>query len=180
MSRIGKKLITIPKGVEVKVNSGKVTVKGPKGLLHQDVHASMDVVVEGPVVKVVPKSDAWEFRKFQGLTRSLLNNMVVGVSEGFTKNLTLVGVGFRAAVQGSDLQLTLGYSHPIVFKIPKGLEIKVDKLTALMVTGADKQLVGQAAADIRSFRRPEPYHGKGVRYADEKIVVKAGKSSGKK
>jgi large subunit ribosomal protein L6 len=140
----------------------------------------MDVVIEGPEVKIIPKDGAWEFRKFHGLTRSLVNNMVLGVSTGFSKSLNLVGVGYRAQVQGQDLQLTLGYSHPVVFKIPKGIEIKVDKQTALVVSGADKEAVGQAAADIRSFRAPEPYHGKGVRYTDERIVTKAGKSSGKK
>ncbi len=180
MSRIGKKTIALPKGVEVKVSGGKVVVKGPKGSLEQALHASMDVVVEGSAVNVVPKLEGWEYRKYHGLTRSLVNNMITGVTSGFTKSLTLVGVGYRAQVQGRELQLTLGYSHPVNYLIPAGIEVKVDKQTSLMVTGADKQAVGQTAADIRSFRQPEPYHGKGVRYADEVIVTKAGKSSGKK
>lgn len=159
MSRIGKKTIALPKGVEVKVSGGKVVVKGPKGSLEQALHASMDVVVEGSAVNVVPL-EGWEYRKYHGLTRSLVNNMITGVTSGFTKSLTLVGVGYRAQVQGRELQLTLGYSHPVNYLIPAGIEVKVVQ-RFLMVTGADKQAVGQTAADIRSFRQPEPYHGKG-------------------
>ncbi len=180
MSRIGKKPIPVPKGVEVKLDGSKVHVKGPKGALERSVHASMKLEMKDDHIRVIPVEEGKEFTKFQGLMRSLVNNMVVGVSQGFSKNLKLIGVGYRAAIQGKDLQLSLGYSHPVVFPIPEGLDIKVDKQTIVIVSGADKEKVGQAAADIRSFRKPEPYHGKGVRYEDEVIITKVGKSAGKK
>lgn len=177
MSRIGKAPIELPAGVEFKVSGSKVVVKGPKGQLERETHSSVDVVVEGSAVKVVPKTD--DVSNFWGLTRSLLNNMVVGVSTGFQKQLSLIGVGYRAQVQGKELHLTLGYSHPIVYPIADGLEMSVEKNTLLTIKGADKELVGQTAANIRAFRKPEPYHGKGVRYVDERIITKVGKSAKK-
>lgn len=177
MSRIGKAPIELPTGVELKVDGSKVAVKGPKGQLEREIHPSVDVAVEGNVVKVVPKTD--DVSNFWGLTRSLLNNMVVGVSQGFSKQLSLIGVGYRAQVKGKELHLTLGYSHPIVYPIADGLEMSVEKNTIVTVKGADKEAVGQAAANIRAFRKPEPYHGKGVRYIDERIITKVGKSAKK-
>ena len=177
MSRIGKAPIELPTGVELKVDGSKVAVKGPKGQLEREIHPSVDVAVEGNVVKVVPKTD--DVSNFWGLTRSLLNNMVVGVSQGFSKQLSLIGVGYRAQVKGKELHLTLGYSHPVVYPIADGLEMSVEKNTIVTVKGADKEAVGQAAANIRAFRKPEPYHGKGVRYIDERIITKVGKSAKK-
>jgi len=177
MSRIGKAPIDVPNGVEVKLSGRKVTVKGPKGQLEQELHQSVDLVVEGNAVKIVPKTD--DVSNFWGLTRSLVNNMVVGVSTGFQKQLSLIGVGYRARVKGKELHLTLGYSHPVIYPIADGLEMSVEKNTIVTVKGADKQMVGQAAANIRSFRKPEPYHGKGVRYIDERILTKVGKSAKK-
>jgi large subunit ribosomal protein L6 len=177
MSRIGKAPIELPTGVEFKVDGSKVAVKGPKGQLEREIHPSVDVAVEGNVVKVVPKTD--DVSNFWGLTRSLLNNMVVGVSQGFSKQLSLIGVGYRAQVKGKELHLTLGFSHPVVYPIADGLEMSVEKNTIVTVKGADKEAVGQAAANIRAFRKPEPYHGKGVRYIDERIITKVGKSAKK-
>jgi len=181
MSRIGKKIIEIPTGVDVQIKDQSVTVKGPKGQLHRDIHPTMRVEKDGQHLTIVPKEpDCKEHGKYHGLVRSLVNNMVVGVSQGFTKNLTLIGVGYRAALQGNDLQLTLGFSHPVVHPIPKGLQVAVEKQTQVSITGADKELVGQTAANIRAYRKPEPYHGKGVRYSDEQIITKVGKAAGKK
>lgn len=183
MSRIGKKFISLPKGVEVTISGNNVKVKGPKGTLERVIHTSMRLQKEDGELQVVPASAENKSGNFHGLTRSLVNNMVIGVAEGFTKSLILKGVGYRAAVKGHELQLTLGYSHPINYEIPKGLDVKVDRHgndPLVVVSGADKELVGQAAANIRGFRKPEPYHGKGVRYIDEVIVTKVGKSAGKK
>lgn len=180
MSRIGKQPIQLPKGVELKLAGNRVTVKGPKGALERDLHNSVGLTVDKDVASVVLKTGSLEDRKFHGLSRTLINNMVVGVSTGYTKTLTLIGVGYRAAVAGKELQLTLGYSHPVIYPIEQGLTITVDKNTTIVITGADKEKVGQTAANIRGFRPPEPYHGKGVRYADEKIITKVGKSAGKK
>lgn len=183
MSRIGKKEIVVPSGVDVSIDGATVRVKGPKGQLSRPVHPSMVVSLDGGMLRVEPKVDKKEFRKFHGLTRSLINNMVVGTTEGFSKKLLLRGVGYRAALAGKELQLTLGYSHPVLYPIPEGIEIKVDKAgkdPLVVVSGIDKEAVGQAAANIRAYREPEPYHGKGVRYIDEVIQTKVGKSSGKK
>lgn len=177
MSRIGNAPIDIPAGVDFKVEGSKVSVKGPKGLLQRTVHSSMDIKVEGKVVSVVPNTE--NMSNFWGLTRSLVYNMVVGVSSGFEKQLTLVGVGYRAQVTGKELHLTLGFSHPIVYPIADGLEVTVEKNTSVTIKGADKELVGQTAANLRAFRKPEPYHGKGVRYSDERIITKVGKSAKK-
>jgi len=180
MSRIGKKVINLPKGVEVKCEGSVVKVKGPKGQLERSVHDSMKVVVEASAVKIEAKDNTESVGEFHGLTRSLISNMVLGVTEGFSKTLTLVGVGYRAAQKGKGLTLNLGYSHPIDFDAPAGIELKVDKQTSITISGPEKQTVGQVAAAIRALRAPEPYHGKGVRYADEVIVTKVGKAAGKK
>jgi len=180
MSRIGKKAVTLPKGVQVTVNGQKIEVKGPKGTLSRELHQDVSVAVDGGQLVVSPKVDALEARKFHGLTRTLVNNMVVGVTDGFSKRLKLVGVGYRAASAGRKVTLSLGYSHPVEYEPPTGIEIKVDQQTTVIVTGADKELVGQVAAKVRGFRPPEPYHGKGVRYEDERIITKVGKAAGKK
>ncbi|MBI2602024.1 MAG: 50S ribosomal protein L6 [Deltaproteobacteria bacterium] len=180
MSRIGKLPITIPSGVNVELAKSTIKVKGPKGELTRKLHPMMEVKKEESKLKVVPKKTTKELDKYFGLTRTLVNNMILGVTNGFEKQLVLSGVGYRAAVKGSELNLTLGYSHPIVFNIPTGIQIKVDKQTEITVNGANKEQVGQVAADIRSFRVPEPYHGKGVRYKDEHIATKVGKSGAKK
>lgn len=180
MSRIGKKAVTLPKGVQVTVNGQKIEVKGPKGTLSRELHQDVSVEVDGGQLLVSPKSDVLEARKFHGLTRTLVNNMVVGVTEGFSKRLKLVGVGYRAAAAGRKVSLSLGYSHPVEYEPPTGIEIKVDQQTTVVVSGADKELVGQVAAKVRGFRPPEPYHGKGVRYEDERIITKVGKAAGKK
>ncbi len=180
MSRIGKKPIELPKGVTVNVNGRTVNVKGPKGTLNHQLHADIDVKVEGQTLLVSPKAADYEMRRFHGLTRTLVSNMVVGVTTGFSKRLKLVGVGYRAAPAGKGLTLSLGYSHPIQYDPPAGIELKVEAQTTIVVGGADKELVGQVSAKIRGFRPPEPYHGKGVRYEDENIVTKVGKAAGKK
>jgi large subunit ribosomal protein L6 len=179
MSRIGKKPIEVPKGVEVKLDGPVIKVKGPKGSLSRKLHSSMQLVIEPNQIIVKPKVDNKLNAKFHGLTRTIVANMVHGVTQGFTKNLTLIGVGYRAATKGKELNLTLGYSHPVNYTPPEGIEIKVDKQTTVIVSGADKEVVGQVAANIRGFRPPEPYHGKGVRYADEVIITKVGKAGGK-
>jgi len=181
MSRIGKKIIALPKGVQVTFQNGKVSVKGPKGNLERKLPDSIDVKVQGENVSIVPKADAnpKEVGKFHGLSRTLIANMVHGVTNGFSKSLTMVGVGYRAAAQGKGVTISLGYSHPIEFTPPPGIEVKVDKQTTLIVSGAEKELVGQVAAKLRSFRAPEPYHGKGVRYSEEVIATKVGKAAGK-
>ena len=180
MSRIGKKPIELPKGVTATINGGKLDVKGPKGALSRVIHREIDLKIEGTSLKVQPKRQDPELARFHGLTRTLVANMVHGVSEGFTKRLKLVGVGYRAAAAGRKVTLSLGYSHPIEFDPPAGIEVKVEQQTILVVGGADKELVGQVAAKIRGFRAPEPYHGKGVRYEDEHIATKVGKAAGKK
>lgn len=180
MSRIGKKPITLPKGVEVKITGDSVHVKGPKGQLEQKIHDSMAVTVDGGTVSVAPKTGRNDVAKFHGLTRTVVANMVTGVSDGFSKTLSLVGVGYRAAAKGKGLTLNLGHSHPIDIDAPAGIEFKVDKQTTIVVSGADKELVGRMAANLRGLRAPEPYHGKGVRYANEVIATKVGKAAGKK
>ena len=181
MSRIGKAPISIPSGVNVTVKDNTVTVKGPKGELSQDIHPEMEVKVEDGKVTVVRPNEEKETRAQHGLYRSLINNMVVGVSEGYKKQLELVGVGYRATNQGQLLDLELGYSHPIQLMLPK--EIKVEAVTdrksnpIITLESADKQLLGQVCAKIRSLRKPEPYKGKGVRFKGEEIRRKAGKSA---
>ncbi len=181
MSRIGKAPISIPSGVNVTVKDNTVTVKGPKGELSQNIHPEMEVKVEEGTVTVVRPNDEKETRAMHGLYRSLINNMVVGVSEGYKKQLELVGVGYRATNQGQLLELALGYSHPIHLMLPS--EIKVEAVTdrksnpIITLESADKQLLGQVCAKIRSLRKPEPYKGKGVRFKGEEIRRKAGKSA---
>ncbi len=180
MSRVGKKPIEISKGVEVSVAGQTVKVKGPKGAVERKIHDSMKAVVEGGAVKVVPKTEGAESARYHGLTRTLISNMVVGVTQGFSKSLTLVGVGYKAAQSGKNITLNVGYSHPVEVKAPAGVELKIDKAVNIIVSGPEKEVVGQLAASIRGIRPPEPYHGKGIRYSDEVIVTKVGKAAGKK
>jgi large subunit ribosomal protein L6 len=174
MSRVAKKPIALPKGVECKVAPSDITVKGPKGELKLPTLAGVEVVVQGSEVLMKAKS---EDMRNAGTVRALLSNMVKGVSDGYTRKLELVGVGYRAAMQGKDLSLTLGFSHPVVFKAPDGITITVPTQTEVLITGADKQRVGEVAAKIRAFRPPEPYKGKGVRYSGEKITLKEAKKA---
>ena len=175
MSRIGKKPVAVPKGVTASVNGQEVSVKGPKGELK---HVLVDEVIaklEDGSIEVSPREDTQTARAMWGMSRTLVSNLMTGVTEGFTKKLEITGVGYRAAVQGSNLQLQLGYSHDVAFSIPKGIQVVCPKPTEIVITGIDKQQVGQVAAEIRRFRPPEPYKGKGVRYADEFILRKEGK-----
>ena len=176
MSRIGKKAIAIPAGVKVAVSGNTVTVEG-KAKLSLDLPPHVAVEVADNQVVVKQASEAREAGAMHGLARSLINNMVIGVTAGFKKELQIVGVGYKAALQGSKLNLSLGYSHPIVYQIPEGIKVTLNE-NRILVEGADKQLVGQTAAEIRHFRSPEPYKGKGIRYVDERIVLKEGKSVG--
>ncbi len=178
MSRIGKQPITVPSGVDVTIAGGHVTVKGPKGELQHDVIGGVTVERDGDTLVVSRADDTRSNRSLHGLQRSLINNMVVGVSDGFVKELEIVGVGYRAQAQGSDgIELALGFSHPVRVTAPAGISFEVPQPTRIIVRGHDKQLVGQVAADIRKIRKPEPYKGKGVRYLGEHVVRKAGKSA---
>lgn len=176
MSRIGKQPINVPSGVKVSVASGKVQVNGPKGALQLPLRPEITVDVKGQVVEVKRADDGRSARSLHGLTRTLIANMVKGVSEGFQKKLEIVGVGYKADVQGSNINLSLGFSHQIKYTLPKGVTASVDKQTLVTLSGPDKQVVGQVAADIRAFRKPEPYKGKGIKYSDEVIRRKAGKA----
>lgn len=175
MSRVGMKPIQIASGVDVKVDGQIVTVKGSKATLTQELPKESKVTIDGSVITVEPIDESTRARAMWGLSRALIQNMVTGVSEGFSKTLEINGVGYRAAVKGKDLELNLGFSHPVVFPIPEGIEIKATKPTELVISGADKQKVGQVAAVIRSYRKPEPYKGKGVRYQGEYVRSKEGK-----
>ena len=178
MSRIGKAPITVPSGVEVQIQGRQVAVKGPKGELDIEVPVDITVRQDGEEILVERSDDARRNRALHGLTRSLVNNMVVGVSEGFSKELQIVGVGYRAAAKGSNaLELQLGFSHPVNVEAPTGITFDVPEPTRIIVSGIDKQVVGQVAADIRSYRKPEPYKGKGVRYLGEHVARKAGKAA---
>ena len=178
MSRIGKKPIPVPKGVQVNLKDGLVEVKGPKGQLSQSLPPGVSVVLEdGQIVASV--GEAREQRKFHGLGRTLVANAVQGVSEGFKRELDIVGVGYRAEVKGRDVHFALGYSHPVVFPLPQGIDVAIEKQTHVTVTGIDKQLVGQVAANMRSLRKPDPYKQKGVRYTGEVLKKKAGKAGAK-
>jgi large subunit ribosomal protein L6 len=180
MSRIGNKPIELPKGVEVKQVGEAVTVKGPKGSLSTNLVAGIGVKVENNVVSFTRGDEEKKSRAFHGLVRALVANNVRGVSEGFKRELDIVGVGYRAEVKGKEVVFQLGYSHPVRFAIPQGIEITVDAKTGhIVVTGIDKQKVGQTAAEIRALRKPDPYKGKGVKYSDEVIRRKAGKAAGK-
>ena len=176
MSRIGIQPIDIPEGVKVALDGNDISVTGPKGSLKLTLRDEVSVEVDGSVIKVTRKNEERETFAFHGLMRSLVANMVTGVAVGFEKKLEIVGVGYRADVQGSNLNILLGFSHPIKYALPEGISASVDKQTLISIKGADKQLVGQVAADIRAFRKPEPYKGKGVRYLDEQVRRKAGKA----
>ena len=178
MSRIGKQPIAIPSGVEVTLAGAHVTVKGPKGTLDLEAPPTISVTREGDELIVTRPDDERENRSLHGLTRSLVANMVQGVAEGYARDLEIVGVGYRAIAQGpSKLELQLGFSHPVHFDAPDGITFEVPVPTKITVRGFDKQLVGQVAANIRKIRKPEPYKGKGIRYADERVLRKAGKSA---
>ena len=178
MSRIGKKPITIPKGVTVKVVDGAVEVQGPKGKLRQAHPAGINfAVTDGHLV--AKRDDNPELSKFHGLARSLIANAVLGVTEGFKKELDIVGVGYRAELKGKQVVFALGYSHAVVFDIPQGIDVAIDKQTHITMTGVDRQLVGQVAANIRRLRKPDPYKQKGVRYTGEVLKKKAGKTGAK-
>jgi large subunit ribosomal protein L6 len=176
MSRIGKKPIAIPQGVTVKVDGNVVDVKGPKGQLRQPLPPGVSAALEDGSLVTKKDSEARELNKFHGLARSLVNNAVQGVTSGWKKELDIVGVGYRAEVKGKQVVLSLGYSHPIVFDVPQGIEIAIDKQTHVTVTGVDRQLVGQVAANLRRLRKPDPYQQKGVRYTGEVLKKKAGKT----
>lgn len=176
MSRIGRKPVEVPKGVEVTVNGNLITVKGPKGTLTRELHPDMKVEVADGKVVVTRPSDERKHRSLHGLTRTLIANMVKGVTEGYEKSLEIVGTGYRAAMQGKKLVLTVGYSHPVEIDPGEGITIEVPAPTRIVVKGSDKEKVGQIAANIRAVREPDPYKGKGIRYVGEVIKLKAGKA----
>ena len=179
MSRVGKLPVPIPDKTKVQLAGHKLTVTGPKGSLDMTVHPDISVKVEGANVEVTRASDNKKHRALHGLTRALINNMVLGVTKGYTKRLEMVGIGYRSELKGKTLVLSLGYSHPIVFNPPQGIAITVDpKENKITIDGIDKELVGQVAAKIRSMRKPEPYKGKGIRYVGEVVRQKAGKTAG--
>jgi len=177
MSRIGNKPVSLPKGVEVQVAGGELKVKGPKGQLAQHIVDGISFEVDEGRVQVNRSGDSKQFRANHGLMRALLNNMVTGVSEGFTKNLEIIGVGYKAEIKGNKAVFSLGFSHPIEFPFPEGVKISVDKNTKVSVSGISKEAVGQAASEIRGFRPPDAYKGKGVRYEGEYVRIKAGKTA---
>lgn len=175
MSRIGKKPVEIPSGVEVKLVENSITVKGPKGELKRVLHPKMTIRQDGKTIVVERGSDHRDDRSLHGLTRTLISNMVDGVTKGFDRVLEINGVGYKAEVKGNILLLNMGYSHPVNFELPKGVTAVVDKMTTIKLTSIDKELVGQVAANVRSVRKPEPYKGKGIKYAEETILRKEGK-----
>jgi large subunit ribosomal protein L6 len=179
MSRIGKEPVAIPSGVDVRLDDGTLSVTGPKGTLTQAIHPAITVTVGDGEVVVTRSDDQRENRALHGLIRALIANMMVGVTEGYRRNLEIVGVGYRAAARGSDgLTIQVGYSHPVEFDAPEGITFEVPSPTRISVLGFDKQLVGQVAADIRAIRKPEPYKGKGIRYEGEAVRRKSGKAAG--
>ena len=180
MSRIGRKPINIPAGVTASIADGVITVKGPKGSLDFKYNPAMTVEVKGDVIEVTRPDDTKENRSLHGLTRTLIHNMVIGVTEGFTKELEINGVGYRAAMQGKTLNLSLGYSHPVLYEPKEGVTIEVPAPNKIIVKGANKEDVGATAAKIREYRQPEPYKGKGIKYVDEHIRRKEGKTGAKK
>ena len=177
MSRIGRQPIEVPSGVEVSIAPGHVTVKGPRGTLEQDVPEAMRIVQDDGTLRVERPSDERGHRSLHGLTRTLVANMVEGVTKGYEKRLEIQGVGYRAALQGKDLEIAAGYSHPVKFECPEGIEFEVPTPTRITVRGNDKQQVGEVAAKIRKIRKPEPYKGKGIRYEGEYVRKKAGKAA---
>ena len=172
MSRIGKNPITLPSGVELAVEGARVKVKGPKGTLERTLDERITVSIDGDTVTLTRADDERDSRALHGLSRALVANMVTGVSEGYRKELQAVGVGYRANLQGRKLELQVGFSHPVLIEAPAGIDFEVPEPTRIVVSGIDKELVGQTAADIRRVRPPEPYKGKGIRYADEKVTIK--------
>lgn len=176
MSRVGKKPIPIPAKTKVTISNGMVSVQGEKGKLERPIHPDVELKQEGDVINVVPLTDDRHSGALQGLMRSLVANMVIGVSEGFKRVLEINGIGYRADVSGQTLNLALGFSHPINFELPQGITASVDKKNAITLEGIDKELLGRTAASIRKLRPPEPYKGKGIKYAEEHIMRKAGKS----
>lgn len=179
MSRIGRKVISVPSGVKVRIEDGVFTAEGPKGKVSQTLASGIGVEANDNELQVTRQDDERQSRALHGLMRALVANAVQGVSQGFTRSLDIVGVGFRAEVKGRELHMALGYSHPVVYALPKGIDVAVEKNTRLTVSGADRQQVGQVAAEIRGLRPPDPYKGKGVRYSDEKLKLKVGKAGGK-
>jgi large subunit ribosomal protein L6 len=178
MSRIGKLPVEVPKGVEVSLAAGTLTVKGPKGTLAMQPHGDMTVVVDGPEVRVERPSDAKNHRALHGLTRALIANMMEGVTQGFSKTLEIQGVGYKAEQKGQKVLITVGFSHTVEYTAAEGVKIECPNATTIVVSGPDKQKVGQAAAEIRAVRPPEPYKGKGIRYQGEQVRRKAGKTAG--
>ena len=172
MSRVAKNPVAIPTGVDVKIANGEITIKGPLGTLTQIIGAGVEVVQEGSELQCKVREGGANAHALSGTTRALINNMVHGVSKGFERKLTLVGVGYRAQAQGDKLNLSLGFSHPVVHDMPAGVKVETPTQTEVVLKGADKQKIGQVAAEIRAYRPPEPYKGKGVRYADEVVVIK--------
>jgi large subunit ribosomal protein L6 len=179
MSRIGKRPVAVPKGVEIKLSGRHIAVKGPKGQVARDLPEGVEVKAAADEINVLPPSRPKQTTALQGLTRTLIANMVQGVTDGFKKELDMEGVGYRAAVKGGSLEILVGFSHPVVFPIPAGITIEVDKNNRISVKGSDKEKVGQVAADIRAVRPPEPYKGKGIRYAGEYVKRKVGKAGSK-
>jgi large subunit ribosomal protein L6 len=178
VSRIGKKPVEIPKGVTVSLDGQMVRVKGPKGELHRNIHPLIKTEIVENEIKFSRPDDLKESRALHGLTRALIQNMIVGVTESYKKSLEIVGVGYKAELKGKNLLLTIGYSHPIYFVPPDEIKLEVPQPTQINISGNDKELVGLVAAKIRSFRKPEPYKGKGIKYSDERIIRKAGKTAG--
>ena len=179
MSRIGNRVLTIPAGVTVTVDGTKVTVKGPKGELTNEFNKNMVIEVNGTELTVKRPNDSKEMKTFHGTTNSLIEGMIIGVSEGFTKDLEINGVGYRVAVNGNKIELNVGYSHPVKIDVPAGLKAEAPSQTKLTISGIDKQKVNEFAANIRKVREPEPYKGKGIKYADEHIRIKEGKKASK-
>jgi large subunit ribosomal protein L6 len=177
MSRIGRQPITIPTEVKISVDGPRVSVEGPRGSLEQTFHGDMRIVLDDGTLRVERPSDERLHRSLHGLTRTLISNMVEGVTKGFEKRLEIVGVGYRAVLRGTDLELALGFSHPVIFPAPNGIEFEVPTPTRITIRGIDKQLVGEVAAEIRKVRKPEPYKGKGIRYEGEYVRKKAGKAA---
>jgi len=178
MSRVGSQPITIPSGVEVSISGASITVKGSKGTLEQTLPGGITVSEDEATLVLERPDDTSTAKSFHGLSRTLVQNMIIGVTEGFTKELQIQGVGYRATAKGTDaLELALGFSHPVNIQAPEGIEFDVPVQTQIFVKGIDKQLVGQVAADIRKWRKPEPYKGKGIRYVDERVIRKAGKAA---
>jgi len=180
MSRIGKKPIPIPSGVKVNVTNGTVSADGPKGKLSQAVPAGLKASLEANVLTISRDSDDRRLRALHGLTRALVANMVTGVKDGFERKLDVVGIGYRAQMQGKAIQLALGYSHPVIFPLPEGITAEIERQVAITLRGADKALLGETAAKLRSLRKPDPYKGKGIKYSDEVIRRKVGKKAGAK